>query len=201
MPSQSDTNSKLILASASPRRYALLVEAGYDVEVIPPQVDERLGICSNCGPAELVADLAQRKAAEVAGRLAQRQEGRGEATLIACDTVAECGGQILGKPDDRQHAHQMLEQLSGTQHRVYTGLCLWPLPDGIPNVCVEVTTLRMDVLTPEQLNRYLDTRLWEGKAGAFGYQDGLDWVHILEGSPSNVVGLPLERLSAMMAAR
>jgi septum formation protein len=112
--------------------------------------------------------------------------------------VAECGGRILGKPADEADARRMLETLSGREHRVLSGLCLWPLPDGQPAVRVALTTLRMDRLTPEQLDAYLAGDQWEGKAGAFGYQDGLDWVHVVAGSESNVVGLPLELLAEMI---
>ena len=72
------------------------------------------------------------------------------------------------------------------------------MPDGRPAVRVAVTTLRMDDLTPQQLDEYLAGGQWEGKAGAFGYQDGLDWVHVVEGSESNVVGLPMELLAEMI---
>lgn len=70
---------------------------------------------------------------------------------------------------------------------------------GEPLVEVDRTTLRMDVLSPDQLDEYLASGQWEGKAGAFGYQDGYDWLHIVEGSPSNVVGLPMELLAKMLA--
>ena len=63
-----------------------------------------------------------------------------------------------------------------------------------------MTTLRMDRLAPEQLTEYIESRQWEGKAGGFGYQDRLGWVHFVAGSPSNVVGLPLELLAEMLAA-
>ena len=92
----------------------------------------------------------------------------------------------------------MLTILSGREHRVLSGLCLWPMPGGEPVVRVAVTTLRMDVLSPELLDAYLASGQWEGKAGAFGYQDGLDWVRVIEGSESNVVGLPLELLAEMI---
>ena len=118
--------------------------------------------------------------------------------ILGCDTVAECNGQILGKPADPEHARAMLSTLSGREHRVLSGLCLWRVPDGEPMVDVAVTRLRMDELSPEQLDEYLAGEQWEGKAGAFGYQDGLDWVHVIEGSESNVVGLPMELLAEML---
>jgi septum formation protein len=102
----------------------------------------------------------------------------------------------------------MLVQLSGREHRVLTGVCLWPLDltlstdesrrDDLPLVRVAVTRLRMDPLTDSQLAEYLSSGQWEGKAGAFGYQDRLGWVHVVEGSESNVVGLPMELLAQML---
>jgi len=182
----------LVLASSSPRRRALLEEAGFEFDVVPPAESAECGLCSGETPPEHVARLAWQKAADVAPRV-----DRG--LVVACDTVAECLGQILGKPRDEAHAREMLRTLSGREHRVYSGLCLWLRPDGEPLVGVDQTTLRMDVLEEAALERYLATGDWEGKAGAFGYQDGLDWVHIVAGSESNVVGLPMERLARMLA--
>jgi septum formation protein len=92
----------------------------------------------------------------------------------------------------------MLQALSGREHRVFSGLCLWDVPGGEPRIRVATTILRMDVLSDLQLDDYLRSGQWEGKAGAFGYQDRLGWVHIVEGSASNVVGLPLEVLEEML---
>jgi len=187
----------LILASSSPRRRQLLEGAGYRFTVIEPEVSEKIGLCSNCGPAELVAELAQAKAADVVAR-ARDDPQYHQHVVLACDTVAECQGHILGKPRDEQHARQMLSLLSGCEHHVYTGVCLWPLAATAPEIAVDVTALKMDQLAEPQLDHFIDSGLWKGKAGAFGYQDGLDWVHVTSGSESNVVGLPLERLKAML---
>lgn len=182
---------ELILASRSPRRRELLREAGYAFCVVPPSEAAECGVCSGETPAELVARLAFQKAADVARRIH-------EGLVLGCDTVAECQGRILGKPADQRHARAMLRTLSGREHRVLSGLCLWRVPDGEPAVRVAVTTLRMDELGPRQLDDYLAGGQWEGKAGAFGYQDGLDWVRVVEGSESNVVGLPMELLAEMI---
>jgi len=185
--------SKLILASGSPRRRELLTEAGYDFTVVRPSELAECGVCSGESPPELVARLAYQKAADVATRV-------GPAIIVACDTVAECHGQILGKPRDEDHARAMLALLSGKRHRVYSGLCVWHVPTGEPQVRVAETTLNMDVLASGQIDEYLSTCAWEGKAGAFGYQDGLTWVHVEQGSRSNVVGLPMELLAEMLSA-
>ena len=182
---------RLILASQSPRRRMLLEQAGYDFEVITPRDSAECGVCSRETPPELVCRLAYQKARDVARRVER-------GLVLGCDTVAECCGQILGKPIDRSHARGMLRLLRGRTHRVFSGLCVWSRPDDLTWGDVDVTELVMDKISDEQLEQYLDSEAWQGKAGAFGYQDGLDWVHILEGSESNVVGLPLERLTALL---
>jgi nucleoside triphosphate pyrophosphatase len=186
---------RLILASSSPRRRQLLTEAGYEFEVVAPADDVECGVCSQNGPAGLVTDLAFRKAAAVR-ELLRRPEGR---IVVAADTVAECDGFVLGKPRDESHARQMLQQLRGREHRVLTGLCIWPLVRPEPLIRVAVTKLMMDPLADEAIDDYLATGVWKGKAGAFGYQDRLGWVHVIEGSESNVVGLPMEMLAEMLA--
>ncbi|MBN2473026.1 MAG: septum formation protein Maf [Pirellulales bacterium] len=183
---------KLILASRSPRRRELLSAAGYDFEVRPPSEEAECVVPRDENPAVLVARLACQKAADVAKRI-------DSGWVIGCDTVAECDGRILGKPNDKEHARQMLLTLSGREHRVLSGLCLWKVPGQRPDVRVAVTTLRMDLLSPERIEDYLASGGWQGKAGAFGYQDRLGWVHVVEGSESNVVGLPMELLAEMLS--
>ena len=182
----------LILASSSPRRRQLLADAGYEFTVIPPHESAEDDPAPGESPELLVARLARQKAADVAGRASR-------GLVLGCDTVAECDGAILGKPADREHARQMLEQLRGREHRVVSGLCLWQQPAGRHWTEIDVTRLVMDPLSDADLAAYLDSGDWQGKAGAFGYQDGLDWVHILAGSESNVVGLPLELLERMIS--
>lgn len=182
---------KLILASRSPRRRELLAEAGYQFDVVPPADSDECGTCSREPPAVVVARLAWKKAADVARQVK-------EGLVLGCDTVAEVDGQILGKPPDEALARRMLGMLSGREHRVLSGLCLWNVPHGELQTRVVVTRLRMDKLSPDQLDRYIQSYAWEGKAGAFGYQDGPDWLHLIEGSESNVVGLPLEALAEML---
>jgi septum formation protein len=195
---------RLILASGSPRRRELLADAGYDFEVVPPHESAECGICSAGGPAGLVVELASTKAADVAAQLKQRGDLDDRCLLIACDTVAECQGEILGKPRDEDHARQMLELLSGSVHRVYSGLCVWrPVIDGAagePEVRLGVSELRMDKISESELEDYLASGLWQEKAGAFGYQDRPGWLHLESGSESNVVGLPMELLAKMLAA-
>ncbi len=195
---------RLILASGSPQRRRLLSDAGYRFDVAAPREHVECGICSTGGPAALVTELAMSKALDVAAQLKERDELSGSPTLVlACDTVAECRGEVLGKPADEAHARAMLERLRGTVHRVYSGICVWqPLgPAASPDVQLAVSELRMDAISDAALDEYLTSGLWRGKAGAFGYQDRAGWLHLARGSESNVIGLPMELAVPMLAAQ
>ena len=190
---------RLVLASGSPQRKRLLTDAGYKFEIIVPDESvEDCGICTTGGPAALVTELALRKAADVVQALADRESASDSCLVVACDTVAECAGAVLGKPRDEDHARDMLHRLRGQQQRVFSGLCLWPI--GLnssqpgPQTHLAVTELRMDAIDDSDLDEYLASGLWRGKAGAFGYQDRHGWLHISDGSESNVIGLPMELL-------
>lgn len=223
MSSNRNSNRQLhiVLASSSPRRRELLADAGYDFSVVPPQDDVECGVCSEAGPAGLVVELAYRKAAAVQEQLlTHRADGSGAVSnpqpkvILAADTVAECNGVILGKPRDEAEARAMLRQLSGREHRVLTGLCLLPFGNrakradnaspppadtkAVALIRLAVTKLRADRLTDADIDEYIDSGQWEGKAGGFGYQDRLGWIHVIEGSESNVVGLPMELLGKML---
>jgi len=183
---------RIVLASRSPRRRELLLEAGYPLEVIVPADTAECGDSSGEAPAETVARLAYQKAADVASRI---ESG----LIVGCDTVVECDGRILGKPSGEDDARGMLRALRGRQHRVLSGLCVWKKPGQGPCIRVAETLLRMDPLSDAQIEEYLASGAWEGKAGAFGYQDRLGWVHVVVGSETNVVGLPMELLADMLA--
>jgi septum formation protein len=182
----------------------LLADAGYEFEVVAPKESAECGICSSGGPAALVVELATSKALDVVAQLKHQGKLRDETVIIACDTVAECGGEVLGKARDEDHARAMLEQLRGSVHRVYSGLCIWrPLADGErgkPDVRLATSELRMDAIDDAELDDYIASGLWRGKAGAFGYQDRVGWLHLMSGSASNVVGLPMELLHEMLNA-
>lgn len=183
---------EIILASSSPRRKELLERFGYRFRVVEPDPSAECGICSRETPPELVARLAYQKAANVIEKI-------DSGLVLACDTVAECVAIILGKPENHDHAKQMLERLRGRNHSVYSGLCLWDKASAQRHVRVDVSRLWMEPITDSQLEAYLDTDQWIGKAGAFGFQDGPDWIRLDQGSATNVVGLPMEMLEKMLA--
>lgn len=122
-----------------------------------------------------------------------------EGLILACDTLAELDGEPLGKPVDRADARRMLESLSGREHRVVSGVCLWRQPAGKPILADAESILVMDHLTDDFLEWYLDSGLWRGKAGACGFQDERLPLRLISGSPSNVVGLPLEVVRELLA--
>jgi septum formation protein len=186
------TDEPLILASGSPRRAQLLAAAGYAFTVELASEQAECGVCSRETAPEMVARYAYRKAADVVAR-------HPSGLVLAADTVASCLGQILGKPRDQAHAEAILRTLSGRRHDVFTGVCLWSAKYQKCLVDVVRTELEMQTLSEPMLQAYLESMLWEGKAGAFGYQDGNDWLSVVgPGSESNVVGLPMERLAELL---
>ncbi|WP_337175498.1 nucleoside triphosphate pyrophosphatase [Paludisphaera sp.] len=183
---------RLILASASPRRRQLLEEAGYAFEVDPSDVDEP-GPDAGVEPGEYAAGLAWRKARAVARR-------RGSGLILAADTVCVVGGEILNKPVDRADAERMIRLQEGGDADVITGLCLRRGDRDEWAGAVEVSVVRFRALSDAERVAYLDSGRWEGKSGAYGVQDGDPFVSVARGSFSNVVGLPMERLAALLSA-
>lgn len=184
-----------MLASRSPRRLELAIREGWLVRVVEPPEEVEAGAAPR-GPAESLATyvrrLASAKAAAVAG---QGVTG----TIVACDTLSEVDGTTLGKPADRADARRMLESLAGRRHRVVSGVCVWQRPELEPLQADAESLLEMGPLTEEFLDWYLDSGMWRGKAGACGFQDERLPLRLLAGSPSNVVGLPLEVIREMLA--
>ncbi|WP_240907017.1 Maf family protein [Paludisphaera rhizosphaerae] len=183
---------RLILASASPRRRQLLEEAGYEFEVDPSDVEEP-GPEAGVSPSEYAAGLAWRKARAVASR-------RGSGLILAADTVCAVEGEILNKPVDRADAERMIRLQEGGDADVITGLCLHRGDREEWIGAVEISVVRFRALTDAERLAYLDSERWEGKSGAYGVQDEDPFVSVARGSFSNVVGLPMERLAALLAA-
>ena len=181
-----------VLASASPRRRELLAELLESFTILPSNAEEIVE--GQPTPEELVKSLAKQKATEVA----LRAECEGKA-VIGSDTVVALDGKILGKPKDAEDAAVMLRALSGRSHEVYTGVCiLYPTKNGtetlVKAACTKVYFLP---LTEEGIAAYIATGSPMDKAGAYGIQDG-GLVERIEGSFSNVVGLPLELCKEMI---
>src|SRR5271165_5959800 len=179
--------TKLILASASPRRAEILQNAGLTFTVLSSAVDETP--YAHESPHELVQRLADAKAELVAARAV------GPAIVIAADTVVVLDGHILGKPRSTEDARQMLEQLSGRTHSVLTGVALVRLPDAERRQFTETTLVQFAPISGEEISRYLATNETYDKAGSYGIQGRAGrYIPRIEGCYFNVVGLPLSRL-------
>jgi septum formation protein len=182
---------RLILASGSPARRDLLARAGYRFEVLPANIAEPSG--EGFGDARaLVQHTAWLKAAAVAPRVP-------DGVVLAADTVGWLHGQVIGKPADEADARRILRMLAGTEHELWTGVCLWRRPDDIQMAWQEVSRVAMAPLTEAELTDYLANRTWQGCSGAYAIQEDEDpYVRVLEGSTSNVIGLPMETLTGVL---
>ncbi len=181
-------SSRLILASASPRRRELLARLGVEPEAIAPaDIDE------SPLKAEIPRAYATRMGREKA--LAARQAG---SFVLAGDTVVALGRRILPKAEDRATAQRCLEALSGRRHRVFSSVALLR-PDGILREKLSETIVRFKRLSQDEIAAYLDSGEWEGKAGGYAIQgtaEGL--IAWIEGSHSGVMGLPLFETRALL---
>ncbi len=192
-PRPAATFNRLILASASPRRAALLRERGYVFTVVPPPLHEPADLGIGVTPAQRAEALSFFKARSAAPLV---EHG----WILAGDTIAVVGEEVLGKPADRAEAGNILRALSGTTHQVITGVTLLDAESGARVIRHDSTAVTMRPLTTQDIERYLDTGAWEGKAGAYGIQDHGDaFVERICGSFTNVVGLPMELVSDMLA--
>ena len=184
------SESRLILASASPRRLELLRQIGIIADFV-----EAAMIDEPPHPGETPPALAQRLAGAKAAAVAMRHGG---AFVLAADTVVACGRRSLPKADDRDQARRALEMLSGRRHRVHTGVSL-VAPQGPTRQRLVTTTVTFKRLGGAELEAYLDSGEWHGKAGAYAIQGrAAVFVRRLNGSYSNVVGLPLHEVAALL---
>lgn len=178
---------RLILASGSLGRRELLKFHGYPFEIKPSNIPEpteaRLGDCRH-----YVGELAWLKAAAIASTV---EDG----VVLAADTVGWLNGKVIGKPDDEADARRIISSLSGTIHELWTGVCLWHLPSDFQICWQELSRVEMKTLSTQEIDDYLKTRKWEGCSGAYAIQMPADpYLTVIEGSTSNVIGLPMESL-------
>lgn len=183
-------SSRIVLASASPRRRELLEQIGLKFIVLPSLVSEE-GQC--LPPGEWAEHLAVRKAQDVAANLS------GLGYVIGADTLVVLDGAVYGKPVDAQDACRMLTDLQGRKHEVITGIAVVRIQDGAVRVGYETTTVEMRALTTAEIKTYVETTEPMDKAGAYAIQGrGAVFIPKICGCYFNVVGLPLARLTAML---
>lgn len=199
----------VILASASPRRRQLLVEAGYKFTVVQPDINESAFPAEGLKACEYAERLALAKAKNVA-------EKHPDCLVIGADTVADFKGQIIGKPADATQAEQITKKLFSGPHKVITAVAIVRrgrplcLPAGQPRVVVparnpielvesESTTVYPRKLTAEQIREHIKSKSWQGKAGAYAIKEkGDEFIERIDGSLTNVIGLPMELLQRLL---
>lgn len=189
------SRSRIVLASRSPRRRELAAAAGWDVDTIEPPERAEAEAAGRGADERLEAYVMRLARVKAEAVVAAGAVG----TILACDTLGEIEGESLGKPVDEADARRMLERLSGRTHRVLTGVCLWQWPAAVdPIMACDESILAMDHLSDAFLQWYLASGLWRGKAGACGFQDERLPLRLISGSPSNVVGLPVELIGRLL---
>lgn len=189
-PRSPQARPPLVLASGSPRRRALLARIGVvPARILPPEIDE--------------SPLRQELPRQLAGRLSQAKAravmaAEPAALVLAADTVVGVGRRILPKAETEAQARECLALLSGRRHRVYTGVALG-LPDGRLLTRVVESIVTFQRLSPAQLEAYVASGEWRGKAGGYTIQESAEaFVRFLSGSHSNVVGLPLHETAQLL---
>ena len=190
---------KLVLASASPRRVELLQQAGIEPDaLVPTDINEEPKHSEH--PRSLAKRLCRQKA-EKALEALKREEDFDNPFILSADTVVSVGRRILPKTELLDEAANSLRLLSGRSHRVYTGICLVTPSGKLRSKLVE-TRVRFKRLSREEMEAYLASGEWRGKAGGYAIQ-GLAgaFVRRIEGSYSNVVGLPLCETRQLLVAQ
>jgi len=188
----------IILASASLRRRQLLAEAGYKFSVFGPDIDESAFPAKGVKACEYAERLALAKARNVA-------EKHPDCLVIGADTVADFNGEIIGKPADAKEAEQITKKLFSGPHKVITAVAIvrrgraTPARDPIELVESEATTVYPRKLTAEQIREHIKSETWRDKAGAYAIKEsGDEFIERIEGSLTNVMGLPMELLQRLL---
>lgn len=182
--------NRLVLASSSPRRCELLKQLGLEFDVNPSDVEEN--VIPGESPREHVIRLARAKALEVGNRYP-------DAWVIGADTIVYVNGIILGKPKNREEAMEMLRLINGKEHRVLTGVSVYHHKKGKSEYEAVETVVKVKPLTTGEMNWYIHTGEPFDKAGGYGIQGiGSFMIESINGSYTNVVGLPLCELMQML---
>jgi septum formation protein len=182
----------VILASASPRRKELLAEAGYKFTVVTPDIDESGFEAERIRPCDYAKRLALEKARGVAGDFQN-------CLVIAADTVVDFDGEIIGKPADAKEAEEITRKLFSKPHKVVTAVAIVRLEDGVELVESDTTTIYPKKMSEEQMAEHIRSGSWQDKAGAYAIQrEGDEFIERIDGSLTNVMGLPMELLERML---
>jgi len=183
---------QIILASASPRRKDILKKAGYKLIVEKSEVDESKFPTDSVEPWKYAEQLALAKAKDVAPNYPFQ-------LVLGADTIVDYDGAIIGKPADEKEAEEIVTKLFSKPHKVITGIALFRISDDTEIVTHDVTIVYPKKMSPEQIEEHLLSGTWKDKAGAYAIQEtGDQFVEKIEGSLSNVMGLPLELVTKLL---
>ncbi|CAN5244166.1 Maf family nucleotide pyrophosphatase [soil metagenome] len=200
MPSSAVPSPSLILASSSPRRIDLIKNLGLQFEILPSDLDEIVNPAFT--PGEVVADLAKSKAERVLELLRERADATAlNHVILAADTIVVFEGDILGKPQDREHAIAMLTRLVGHSHEVYTGVHVISINQSAVSAHhdIEIAKVEFRKLSAIEIANYVDSKEPMDKAGSYALQGiGAFMINKIEGSPSNIIGLPVVRTLGLL---
>lgn len=179
-------DKRIVLGSGSAGRAKLLAGICPNFSIIRPVVEEpKSGFNS---PRNQVAWTSWIKAEDVASRT-------DNAIIICADTIGWLNQKPLMKPESRQDAFEMLKNMSGMVHELWTGVVLWDKPSNEQICWQEQSLVKFKSVSDQELHEYLDTRPWKDHSGAYAIEESNDpWVSLVEGSLSNVIGLPVESL-------
>lgn len=190
---------RLFLTSRSPRRRQLLAEHGLAHEAEHPGLEDSELKPGTVGPDQWVAALAYMKA--VAGRDLLRDRGTRERFLVlGADTTCVKDGKLIGTPQTAQEAKRMIDGLSGGEHEVITGVALLDTRTLQRHMFVDRARVRVGVIPQEEINRYVTSGEWQGKAGGYNLRDRLaaGWPITFEGDPTTIMGLPMTALTSRL---
>jgi len=201
------------LASRSPRRRQLMLEAGFDARVVPADIDDGRLPHGDARPESWVMALAYLKARRVAEMLSSAFDAEDVAcgVVLGADTVCALDREILGQPRDEGEAERMLRLMRGREHRTLTGVCLLPLREwlapaghtrfGSRLLAFDAAHVSIGETTDRQIQGYLSSGEWRGKAGAYNLNERIQagWPIACRGDPTTVMGLPMKKLAAWLA--
>jgi septum formation protein len=186
----------IFLASSSPRREKLLKESGIEVISSPPRCDDGVFTCGTMSVERWVQSLSVLKAQNVAQRL-----DKNSGTVLAADTVCVIDEKILGQPKSEEEARDMLYSMLNRTHDVLTGWCLSSVNLQHLSCGYECSEITIGSIDDEEIEKYLRTSNWEGKAGGYNLSDRVNagWPIVCVGDPTNVMGLPMNRIQQELA--
>jgi len=185
------TASKIILASASPRRRQLLAGLGLEFEVVPSSIHENSFPAGGFTPADYAKKLALLKADDVAEKYPAN-------LVIGADTLVDFDGRIIGKPSDEKEAEKITRLLFSKPHKVITALALVKTKLGLRIVEADTTVVYPKKLSDAQIAEHISSRRWQGKAGAYAIRQNDEFIDHIVGSFTNVMGLPTELLQNLL---